>query len=204
MHVVPWLPRRHLAVMRTVVAFGVTLSVLACDNPAAPIEGGGDPENISRVTITLTPTTSGAAQTSVIVDPDGTSLPKAILAPQGTLALTRGVTYNGTIALLNDLDPRNVVDITAEVQKESNFHRFFYTVTCAGVTVPDASLDLDTQTPTKAPVGLKFQVVVASTAATSAGCSLRVELRHWQQNKGTGLGAGFDTDLNLTYPVTIN
>lgn len=200
MRVLPLLPRRHLALMLTVVA----LSVAACDNPAAPIEGAGDPENISRVTVTLTPAGSGAAQSSVIVDPDGTSLPKAPLAPQGTLALTNGATYNGVITLLNDLDAKNVIDISGEVQKESNFHRFFYTLTCAGVTVPDASLDLDTQSPTKYPVGLKFQVVVATTAATSAGCTLRVELRHWQAAKGTGLGGAYDTDLNVTFPVTIN
>ncbi len=204
MHVSPFLARHRIVSLRSVVACAVVLGVLGCDNPAAPIEGGGDPENISRVTVTLTPTGSGTAQSSVIVDPDGAALPTAPLAPQGTLALTKGATYNGIITLLNDLDPRNVIDISAEVQKEANFHRFFYTLTCAGVTVPDASLDLDTQSPTKYPLGLKFQVVVATTAATSVGCSLRVELRHWEGAKGSGLGGAFDTDLNVTFPVTIN
>jgi len=180
------------------------VALSACDNPTKPIEGAGDPENISRVTITLTPTTTGAVQSSVIVDTDGTSLPKAPNAPVGTLTLAKGVTYNGAITLLNDLDPNNVVDITAEVRKESNFHRFFYTVSCAGVTVPDASLDLDTQTPTAQPVGIRFQVVVPATAASTGSCSVRVQLRHWEQAKGNGLSAsGFDTDLDVTFPASV-
>jgi len=175
----------------------------ACDNPTKPIEGAGDPENISRVTLTLTPTTAGAVQTSFIVDPDGTTLPKPPNAPQGTLTLAKGVTYNGAITLLNDLDPKDVVDITAEVRKEANFHRFFYTVSCGGVTVPDASLDLDTQSPAQ-PVGIRFQLVVPANAASTGSCSVRVQLRHWEQAKGNGLAAsGFDTDLDVTFPASV-
>ena len=180
-----------------------SIVLASCDSPTKPIEGAGDPENISRVTLTLTPTGAGAVLTSFIVDPDGTTLPKAPNAPVGTLALGKGVTYNGVISLLNDLDAKNVIDISGEVRKEANFHRFVYTITCAGVTIPDASLDLDTQSPAQ-PVGLKFQVVVPTTAATSASCSLRVILRHWQTNKGTGLSGVFDTDLDVTFPASVN
>ena len=190
---------------RTVpAAFAVALLVLAAcgDDPAAPIEGAGDPENISRVTVTLTPTNGGAAVTSVRVDPDGTTLPKPVGAAQGTLTLTRGTTYNGTVALLNDLDPKKVVDITAEVRKEANFHRFFYSLSCAGVTVPDASLDLDTQS-SAAPVGLRFQVVVSASAAATTSCTMHVELHHFEQAKGNGLGSTYDTDLSLDFPVTV-
>jgi len=175
----------------------------ACDNPAAPIEGAGDPENISRVTVRLTPT-SGVSQTSFRVDPDGTTLPLPVGAAQGTLALVKGMTYAGTITLLNDLDPKNVIDITAEVRKEANFHRFFYTLTCAGVTVPEAGLDLDTQSPTKYPVGINFQLIAAASAATSSSCTLNVRLHHFESAKGNGLGSVFDTDLSIDFPVTVN
>ncbi|MDB4915765.1 MAG: hypothetical protein JWM95_3409, partial [Gemmatimonadetes bacterium] len=170
---------------------------------AAPIEGAGDPENIARVTVTLTPVAGGSAVTSVIVDPDGTQLPLPISAPQGTLSLSKGKTYSGAIALLNDLDSKNVVDITAEVRKEANFHRFFYTFTCSGVSVPVTSLDLDTQTPGQ-PVGLLFQVVVDAAAPSSTNCTLHVELHHFEAAKGNGLGSTFDTDLSLDFPVTIS
>jgi hypothetical protein len=173
------------------------------DNPAAPIEGAGDPENISRVTVTLTPVGGGTTVTSVRVDPDGTQLPQPVGAAQGTLSLTKGKTYTGSIALLNDIDPNNVVNITNEVAKESDFHRFFYTFSCGGVTVPVSGLSLDTQTPPQ-PVGLTFQVVVDATAATTTNCTLHVELHHFEAAKGDGLGSTFDTDLSLDFPVTIS
>jgi hypothetical protein len=119
------------------------------------------------------------------------------------LALGKGKTYNGSIALLNDLDPNNVIDITAEVRKESDFHRFFYTLSCAGVTVPTSSLDLDSQTPGQ-PVGINFQVVVDANAASSTSCTLHVELHHFEAAKGDGLGSTFDTDLAVDFPVTIS
>ena len=194
-------------VRRYMAPIAVSASVMlgACgDDPAEPIPGAGDPENIVRVTLTLTPTGGGAATTSVIVDPDGTSLPQPVGAPQGTLTLTKGTTYNGTIKLVNDLDPSKVVDITAEVKDEANFHRFFYTFKdgCAGVDVPIASLDKDTQA-TPQPVGLTFQVVVPAATA-SGSCKLHVELHHFEQAKGDGTGSTFDTDLSVDFPVTIS
>jgi hypothetical protein len=194
---------RRRIIPSTFVAM-VAFAAACGDDPAAPIAGAGDPENISRVTISLTPVAGGNATTSVRVDPDGTTLPQPVGAAQGTLTLTKGTTYNGTVALLNDLDSKNVVDITAEVRKEANFHRFFYSFPagCVGVTVPDAGLDLDTQA-TPAPVGLKFQVVVAASATTGS-CTLHVELHHFEAAKGDGLGTTFDTDLSLDFPVTIS
>lgn len=192
--------RRALAI----VATAALVTFTACsDNPSAPIEGAGDPENISRVTVTLAPVGTGTTVTSFRVDPDGTQLPQSVGAAQGTLALTKGKTYNGSVALLNDLDPNNVVDITAEVRKESDFHRFFYTLSCAGVTVPTSSLDLDSQTPGQ-PVGINFQVVVDANAASTTSCTLRVELHHFEAAKGDGLGSTFDTDLDITFPVTVS
>jgi hypothetical protein len=192
--------RRHLAVAASVAL----VALAACnDNPAAPIEGGGDPENISRVTVTLTPVGSGTAVSSVRVDPDGSQLPLPVAAAQGTLALTKGKTYDGVIALRNDVDPNNVVDISEEVRKEANFHRFFYTLSCAGVTVPVSSLDLDTQTPAQ-PVGIHFQVVVDANAPSTTDCTLHVELHHFEAAKGDGTGPTFDTDLDLTFPVTVS
>ncbi len=141
---------------------------------------------------------------SVRVDPDGTQLPKPVGAAQGVLALNKSKTYDGTVELLNDLDSKNVINITDEVRKEANFHRFFYTFDCGGVTVPVSSLDLDTQTPTPQPVGLKFQVVVDANAPTTASCNLHVELHHFEAAKGDGLGSTFDTDLSIDFPASVN
>jgi hypothetical protein len=189
--------------IRAALVAGAALAFLAAcsDDPAAPIPGGGDPENISRVTVTLTPVAGGTAQTSVRVDPDGTQLPQPVGAAQGTLAVTKGTTYNGTITLLNDLDPGNVINITDEVEDEGNFHRFFYTFSCTGVTV--SNLNTDTQAP-PAPLGTTFQVAVAAAAASTTTCTVRVELRHWESGKGDGTGSNFETDLDITFPVTIS
>ena len=173
------------------------------DNPAAPIAGAGDPENISLVVVTLTPVGGAVAQTSSRKDPDGTQLPQPVGAAQGTLALTKGTTYNGSVSLKNDLDANNVIDISAEVKKEANFHRFIYTFTsgCTGVTF--GNYDVDTQTPTPQPVGLTFQVTVPAATATGA-CTMHIELHHYNTAKGDGTAGTFDTDLSIDFPVTIS
>jgi hypothetical protein len=197
--------RRRVA---TSAVASLTILASCSDNPAAPIEGAGDPENISRVTISLTPTgATGAASSSVIVDPDGTQLPKPAGTATGTLTLAKGATYNGSMSLKNDLDPNNVIDISAEVKKEANFHRFFYTLTCGGTAVASSAvnftnLDVDTQSPPQ-PVGLTFQVIVSSTATASTNCNLHVELHHFETAKGDGTGTTFDTDLSVDFPVII-
>jgi hypothetical protein len=125
-------------------------------------------------------------------------------AAQGTLTLTKGRTYNGAIALLNDLGPQNIVDITAEITEEANFHRFFYTFSCSGVTVPVSSLDLDTQSPTRYPVGLHFQVLVDAGAPSTSSCTMHIELHHFEEDKGDGLGTVFDTDLSIDFPASVS
>jgi hypothetical protein len=192
--------------------------VAACsDNPSEPPPGAGDPENISLVTITLTPTTSGpAVATAFIRDSDGTTLPKSPNPPSAPLALEKGVTYNGTIDLKNDIDPNNVVEISDEVEEERDFHRFFYTITtdtlaardsinippadaAVKVDVPLSSLSLDSQGNV---FGATFQVVV-DPAAPVGEAVLNVQLHHFEQDKGTGLGTTFDTDLEVNFPVTV-
>lgn len=195
----------------TLLSVGLVLLGACHDNPAKPIEGAGDPENISRVTVALTPVGGSTAIQSVVVDPDGTQLPKPPNAPQGTLALSKGTTYNGTIALLNDLDPKDVVDITEEVTKEANFHRFFYTfsgscitgTTANNIDAPPSTYNKDTQSPPQV-FGTTFQVVVPASAPTSSSCTLHVELHHFETAKGDGLGSTFDTDLSVDFPVTIS
>lgn len=186
----------------TTVAFGTLLLAACSDNPAAPIPGGGDPENISSVSVVLTPAAGGTTLRSTREDPDGTQLPGAPGPASAVLALRQGVTYTGAIEILNDLDPSNIVDVIEEVEEESAFHRLFYTVSCAGVTVPVASLNRDSQSPPQ-PLGTTFQVVVAADAPTTTACTLTVELRHFETDKGDGAGTNFETDLDLAFPISI-
>ena len=197
---------------------GAALIVAACsDNPSEPPPGAGDPENISLVTITLTPTTSGhAVATAFIRDSDGTTLPKSPNPPSGPLVLDKGVTYNGTIDLKNDIDPDSVIEISEEVQEERDFHRFFYAITndtlaardsinipptdaAAKVDIPISSLNLDSLGNV---FGSTFQVVV-DPSAPSGSSILNAQLHHFEQDKGSGLGTTFDTDLEVNFPVTV-
>jgi hypothetical protein len=201
-----------------IAAITAAALIAACsDNPAAPPPGAGDPENISLVTITLTPTTSGhTVATAFVRDSDGTTLPKSPAPPSQPLALEKGVTYNGTIDLKNDIDPNNVIEISNEVFDERDFHRFFYTITSdtlaardsinippadavAKVDVPLSSLSLDSLGNV---FGGTFQVVV-DPAAPGGTTVLNVQLHHFEQDKGTGLGTTFDTDLELNFPVEV-
>jgi hypothetical protein len=211
----------RLSVLRrpaTALALGGGLvAVLSCDDPATPPPGAGDPENISRVTVTLTPVGGGAPVVSFILDPDGTTLPQPPQAPSATLTLTQGVTYNGTITLLNDIDPNNVVQINDEVEEEADFHRFFFTITAdtttadaiglptfdasRGITIPIAGQNTDTQSPPQ-PLGTTFQVVVDAAAPTGF-TTLNIQLHHFEANKGDGLGTVFDTDLSVNFPVAV-
>jgi hypothetical protein len=212
---------RLSALYRSVALFALGAALLTAascsDNPATPPPGAGDPENISRITITLTPVGGGSAVVSYIVDPDGTTLPNPPQAPSATLTLAKGVTYNGSIALLNDIDPGNVVNITTEVTNEANFHRFFYTITANAATPRDAiglpttdasrmitisNLNTDTQTPTPQPFGITFQVSV-DAGAPSGSTTLNVQLHHFESAKGNGLGTTFDTDLDVSFPVSV-
>jgi hypothetical protein len=207
--------RRPATLAKLLIA---TVFVASCgDNPAAPPKGAGDPENISRVTVTLTPVGGGAAVTSFVVDPDGTQLIQPPQPPSATLALTKGVTYNGTITLLNDIDVHNVINISNEVRNEANFHRFFYTITAdtingrSNINLPPSdattlitinNLDTDTQNPPQ-PLGLTYTVVV-DPAAPNGNTTLNIQLHHFEQAKGDGLGTTFDTDLELNFPVSVN
>ena len=185
------------ASLLTVAALG------ACaDNPAAPIPGGGDPENISSVSVVLTPVTGGTALRSTIEDPDGTQLPGAPTPASAVLALRQGGTYAGAIEILNDLDAANIVDVIDEIETESAFHRLFYTLSCAGVSVPVAAMNRDDQVPPQ-PLGTTFQLVVAADAPATTSCTLTVELRHFETDKGDGAGSNFETDLDLDFPVSI-
>jgi hypothetical protein len=207
-------PSLLLAGLAAIITFA------ACsDNPAAPPPGAGDPENISLVTITLTPTTSGhAVATAFIRDSDGTTLPKSPNPPSGPLVLDKGITYNGTIDLKNDIG-NPVVNISDEVFNERDFHRFFYTITndttagspprdsinipptdaAAKVDIPISSLNLDSLGNV---FGSTFQVIV-DPAAPGGSSILNAQLHHFEQEKGTGLGTTFDTDLQVNFLVTV-
>lgn len=155
---------------------------------------GGETEVISRVSITLTPTT-GAAQTVSIDDADGNG-PGAPSAQSAPLVLARNATYTGTIRFENRLvNPAE--DITTEVQAEANEHRVFFSVTGTGVTVTTTDVDGQSR-----PLGLRFQTVVG--AAPTAG-TIRAVLCHYDgvAKVGTATSCTAETDIDVVFTYTI-
>jgi hypothetical protein len=171
------------------------VALSACgDSSTAP---GGESEVISRVTLTLTPPAGGAAITAYIDDADGNG-PTAPSAQVGTLTLTRGVTYTGTVRFENRL-ASPVEDITTEVVAEANEHRVFYTVTGAGVTI--TTTDVDGQ---NRPLGVRFTKAVAATATPGAG-TVRVVLCHYDDSPkvASATSCTGETDINVQFNMVV-
>lgn len=168
-------------------------ALAACgDSSTAP---GGEQEVISRVTLTLTPTT-GAPIVSFIDDADGNG-PQAPSAQSGVITLTRGATYTGTVKFENRLE-NPPEDITEEVEEEDDEHRVYYTVTGAGITI--TTLDTDGA---GRPLGLRYRVVAGSAAGAGA---MRVVLCHYDDapKVATSTSCQGDTDINVVFNYTVN
>lgn len=181
-------PRRSFA-----LSTGLLLALGACgESSTAP---GGENEVISRVTLTLTPSTGGTALVTYIDDADGNG-PTAPSAQVAVPALVRGVTYTGTVKFENRLS-NPVEDITEEVEDEANEHRVFYTVTGTGVTV--STTDVDGQ---NRPLGVRFTKAVA--AGATAGTT-RVVLCHYDDTPkpAAATSCTTETDIDVTFNYTI-
>lgn len=170
-------------------------SVMLAGCGESSTEPGGESEVISRVTLTLTPASGGAALTTYIDDTDGKG-PKAPSAQFGVPALVKGVTYAGTVKFENRLTSP-AEDITTEVQAEANEHRVFYTVTGSGVTITTTDVDGQSR-----PLGLRFNAAVGSSATAGA---VRVVLCHYDGVAKTAAATSCtsETDVDLSFNYTI-
>lgn len=169
----------------------VFISVSGCDSTEPDDHGAGDEELITRIQLTLT--SSQAPTTSVeATDPDGDGANLTI----GTLVLKAGVTYTGTIGVFDDV---NGEDIGEEVEEEADEHQFFFIPggqNASRLTV--AATDTDSN---GLPVGLSFSLQTSSGGAGQA--TLRVILSHFDDDPKDGVNQSDETDIDVTFPVTI-
>ncbi len=160
------------------------------DTPPPPID---EEEVITTLIVTLS---SNSGQTIVLssqdLDGDGPNAP--VVNVGGPLSVA--TTYTGVIQLLNEtVSPAE--PIHEEVAQESAEHQFFYTQG-GNLSVTTNYEDFDVN---GNPLGLNFTL-----ATTSAGQgSITFTLRHepLKPNDGTLSGAGGETDISVTFPVTI-
>ena len=150
-------------------------------------------EVITTLMVTLT---SNTGQTITLnsqdLDGDGPNDPTiSVSAP-----LSVATTYSGVIELFNEtVSPAEPVH--EEVAEESAEHQFFYTQG-GNINVTTNYGDFDGN---GNPLGLSF-----SLSTTSAGQgTMTFTLRHepLKPNDGTLSGAGGETDLSVTFPITI-
>lgn len=169
------------------------LSSMSCDkDPEIP-----NPEElITTMIYTLTPVGGGSPAIFSFRDPDGDGGASPVITLD---TLTTGVTYSGEIRLLNE-SVTPVVDITPELEDESEDHQFFYTIN--GL---HASVEYDDQDPSGYPIGL-------STTFTAAGPgqgTIVITLIHLPDKAASGVSdgilqnAGGETDIEVTFTVVI-
>jgi hypothetical protein len=170
-----------------------TLLFVACssDDDAAP-----EPVNEEEVITTMIVTLDGPDQVVTLEyrDLDGPDGPdSAEISVSG--ALTAGVTYAGSIRLLNETE-NPAENITEEVEEEDDEHQFFYT------SSSDLNVELDYGNfdGNGNPLGTMF--ILTSDAASSG--SLTFTLQHEPTKPNTGLeDAGGETDIEVSFEVEV-
>lgn len=185
----------------TLVPFALIalLSFNSCssdDNTSQPVN---EEEVITTITVTLTPQGGGTpvVLTSRDLDGDGPDAP-VITSTGSVLALT---TYNGTVSLLNELtSPAD--DISLEVKEEGADHQFFFSAS-GGLSGTFTYADQDENGD---PIGLAFKFTASANPQSG---NLTVILRHEPNKAGANVAwgdianAGGETDLQITFPVTV-
>jgi len=161
------------------------------DDPVVPNEE----ELITTLTYTLNASGADPVVLSFTdLDGDGGNAPTI---SGGTFAAN--TTYTGSVDLLNETETP-AESITEEIEEEQEEHQFFYHATGLDLTVAYTDTDAKNQ-----PVGL---TTTLTTGAAGSG-NLTITLRHEPNKDGAGVAAGQiesaggETDIEVTFPVTI-
>ncbi len=175
-----------------------TLILTSCSN-----DDDGDPINevelITTLIATLTPPTGTAiVLTFRDLDGDGPGVPTITVSG----ALAENTTYTGTLILLNETESP-AENITEEIEEEADEHQFFFQ-TGGGLAISNFTyLDFDSD---GNPLGLNFSFTTGT--APSSG-TFTITLRHEPNKNAAGVSqgnianAGGETDIQVTFPITI-
>ena len=172
------------------VLFISTLVFTGCSDD----DDHGDDHSDEEVITTFTYTLTAGSNTVVMVfdDPDGDgSLPPTITG--GTLMAN--TTYTGSIRLENRTE-NPVEDKTPEILAEADEHEFFFTTNINDLTVTKTDVDANNN-----PLGL--ETTVTTTAAGSGTLSIVLKHDLTKPNNFTAANADGSTDIEVTFPVTV-
>jgi hypothetical protein len=182
---------KNLKILATAIL--ATLSLASCSDDDDLPEAIHEEEVITTITITLEPEGEGTKVTLQKQDLDGDGPDDPTFDVSGNLVA--GVTYNGSIVLLNETESL-AEDITEEVEEEDLEHQFFYTIASdLDVTIDNANLDSEGNI-----LGTEFKL----TAGAASSGVLTVTLRHEPKKPNTGLeDAGGETDVEASFDVVV-
>lgn len=185
------LPNRRL--FASIVFLAFLLLMTGCDSEEPGGEGPGEEELITRVLLVLT-RTDGTAGTVTAEANSASGIGGGTGLNVGTLRLTAGATYSGTVQLFNGTE-----ELSAEIEQEADEHQFFYTVSggLAGkVTFTPTDRDRN-----NLPVGLTFTVAVTADALGTG--TVRIQLGHYDDQRKDGTTVSSETDLDFEMPLQV-
>lgn len=177
-------------IFASILVLGLT-SCSSDDDNTTP-QPVNEEEVITTLILTLT-SNGNPTVTMTSDDPDGDGPNDLVITVSGDLVA--GASYQGTVQVLNRTeDPAE--NITEEVEEEDDEHQFFFFVNGVDLATTYENFDGDGN-----PLGTEITV---DAGAASSGTYL-VVLRHEPKkpNDGSLADAGGETDLEVTFPVTV-
>jgi hypothetical protein len=175
------------------ILLAVVMASCSDDDGNAPLPVNEE-EIITTLTVTLTPIGGGAPVTLQSRDLDGDGPNPPVITVSGDL--TAGTSYSGSITLLNEtVNPAD--NITLEVIDEANEHQFFYVVSAN----LDAIFTYTNFDGNGNPLGTEFNLDANSASSGTVNFVLRHEPT--KPNDGTLANAGGETDISVTFDITI-
>lgn len=184
------------------------LLLAGCDNNNDP-QKEDVPEMITKVTLKFTG--GGQVVTVTATDPDGDGVQN--IQTDGSLKLSKNTQYTMTMELINGLaDPGDeAYNVTAEVNKESDEHMFFFAWTNNAFSTPSGNGNIDNRSDpvdyqdvdaNSLPLGLNTKWKTTDVATPAA--TLRVLLKHQPALKSaTSSSSDGETDLDLTFDLVV-
>jgi hypothetical protein len=179
-----------------VLLIGMVMGVMnGCKEEVNPAIPPVDDEHMPPTTMIVVLKETGKSDSTKSLVRD-TTLVKGKPMVEDTLRIVSGKSYSGYIMVWNE-SVTPVEDATHEIEEEKNEHLFVFTATgnangrlsITGLEKDDNGNDF----------GLTFTASVGGNGAATGG--LRIQLRHYGSSPKSG--TTYDTDIDQTFPVTI-
>lgn len=171
--------------------FASTLFV-SCEDEVNDPPIPNEEEVITTLTYTLTGAGSVHTFTFQDLDGDGGNAPSITVD-----TITSGVTYSGSLTLLNEIENE---DVTIEIFDEAEEHQFFFQS-----SDPALSVSYDDDDENQQPIGL----LSVLSASDPGDYSLTITLRHEPDKSAAGVSdgditnAGGETDIEVTFQIHV-